>query len=61
MAKVTQFEKNADVLGYGEILDKIIQLEIAEDMEGYVKDLLKKEEKQRDAGRTVSWEDIGKD
>lgn len=61
VAKVTQFEKNADVLGYGEILDKIIQLEIAEDMEGYVKDLLKKEEKQRDAGRTVSWEDIGKD
>lgn len=54
VAKVTQFEKNADVLGYGEILDKIIQLEIAEDMEGYVKDLLKKEEKQRDAGRTVS-------
>ena len=61
VAKVTQFEKNADVLGYGEILDKIIQLEIAEDMEGYVKDLLKKEEKQCDAGRTVSWEDIGKD
>lgn len=61
LAKITQFEKNADVLGYREILDKIVRLEITEDMENYVKDLLKKEGKQCDAGRTVSWEDIGKD
>ena len=42
-------------------MDKVVQLEVAEDTESYVKELLKKEGKQCDTGRTVSWEDIGKD
>lgn len=61
LAKVNQFEKNADILGYKEVLDKIVQLEIAENLENYVRDLLKKEERQCDSSRAVSWEDIGKD
>lgn len=60
LAKVTQFEKNADLLGYKEVLNKIVQLEITEDLENYVRDLLKKEERQCDSSRAVSWEDIGK-
>ena len=42
-------------------MDKTVQLEIPENLEEYVRDLLKKEGKQSDTGRTVSWEDIGKD
>lgn len=61
LAKVAQFEKNANILGYGNVLDKVIQLEITENIEDYVKDLLKKEGQRRDTGRKVSWEDIGKD
>lgn len=60
-AKILQFEQNADILGYGGVLDKTVQLEIPENLEEYVRDLLKKEGKQSDTGRTVSWEDIGKD
>ena len=61
LAKVKQFEQNAHILGHGEVVDKVVQLEVAEDTESYVKELLKKEGKQCDTGRTVSWEDIGKD
>lgn len=43
-AKVLQFQKNVELLGYENLLEKMVQLEIDCNIEGYVKTLLQKEE-----------------
>lgn len=57
-AKILQFERNIEVLGYKELLEKTTQLEITGDMESYVRTLLQKEEQGNDIGRTASRRDF---
>lgn len=47
LAKVVQFERNAELLGYGELQKKIIQLEFDGNMESDIRKLLKKEEEKK--------------
>lgn len=45
--KINQFEKNAELLGYEDLLAKIQKLEFENDMGSYVKQLLQKEESEK--------------
>lgn len=54
-AKIAQFEKNAEILGHGELWKKMTQLEFDGDMGSYVRQLLQKEEAENDTGRAVAW------
>lgn len=59
VAKITQFEKNAEVLGYQNLLRKITKIELKGSMDKYVKQLLSREERiKNDTGRTASREDF---
>lgn len=60
-AKIIQFERNAKVLGYGDLLKKIVQWESGDDLEGCIRQLLQKEEENDDTGRTASWKDFAGD
>lgn len=61
VAKIVQFERNAELLGYGDLLKKVVQLEFDNNMEDYIRQLLQKEEEENDTGRAASWEDTGGD
>lgn len=43
-AKLAQFESNAEILGYGEVMEKIRKLELEGSVEEYVEQVLEKEE-----------------
>lgn len=53
IAKLKQFEANAQVLGYKELPDKIRRLEFGESVEEHVRQVLEKEEWEHDTGRAA--------
>lgn len=53
-AKIAQFEKNAEILGYGTVFHQMIRLEFEGDMERYTRQLMQKEDEENGAGRAAS-------